>query len=72
METADHLVLAIFILAGSISLAAALLNADWFFHSRKAATAVNRLGRNGARIFYGLLGTALIAAGILFLLFGYR
>lgn len=33
---------------------------------------VSRFGRNGARVFYGLLGLALIAAGLWFLLYGYR
>ncbi|MDR2811160.1 MAG: immunity 17 family protein [Tannerellaceae bacterium] len=72
METAEYLVLAIFVLSGCVSLAAAIFNFDWFFQSRKAATFVHWLGRNGARLFYGLLGIALISAGILFFFFGYR
>lgn len=72
METAEYLVLAIFVLTGSVSLTAAVFNFDWFFRSRKAATFVQQLGRNGARVFYGLLGIALVGAGILFFFFGYR
>ncbi|MDR1644495.1 MAG: immunity 17 family protein [Tannerellaceae bacterium] len=71
MRTTEYLVLALFVLCGIISLAASICDADWFFHSRKASTFVQWFGRNGARIFYGLLGVLLIAAGILFALYGY-
>jgi small neutral amino acid transporter SnatA (MarC family) len=71
METSEYLVLAIFILSGSVSLAASICNFDWFFQSRNSSTFVNRLGRTGARLFYGLIGIALIAAGVLFFFFGY-
>jgi small neutral amino acid transporter SnatA (MarC family) len=72
MRTSEYLVLAIFIAAGITSLAAAIFNFDWYFQSRKAATFVSWFGRKGARVFYGLLGLALIASGIWFLLYGYR
>ncbi|GAB6394845.1 MAG: immunity 17 family protein [Bacteroidales bacterium] len=71
MKTSEYLVLGIFVLAGAIALAAAVFNFDWYFQSRKASTAVRWFGRNGARIFYGLLGLALMAAGVLFFFFGY-
>ncbi|MDR1918691.1 MAG: immunity 17 family protein [Tannerellaceae bacterium] len=72
MGTAEYLVLSIFILTGSTSLIAAVFNFDWYFQSRKASSIVHWLGREGARIFYGLLGLALIAAGVLFFVHGYR
>jgi small neutral amino acid transporter SnatA (MarC family) len=72
MKTEEYLVLAIFVLTGSISLVAALFNFDWYFQSQKASTFVHWFGRNGARIFYGLLGLTLIAAGVLFFFYGYR
>lgn len=72
MRTSEYLVLAIFIVAGITSLTAAIFNFNWYFQSRKASTFVHWFGRSGARMFYGLLGLALIAAGIGFLLFGYR
>jgi hypothetical protein len=72
VETSEYLVLTIFVLTGSISLTAAIFNFDWYFRSRKAATFVENFGRNGARVFYGLLGIALISSGILFFFFGYR
>jgi small neutral amino acid transporter SnatA (MarC family) len=71
MKTSEYLVLTIFVVAGVISLTAAIFNVDWYFQSRKASTFVHWFGRNGARVFYGLLGLALIAAGIWFLLYGY-
>ncbi len=68
METSEYLVLAIFIIAGFFSLVSSIFNFDWYFNSRKASTFVTFLGRTGARIFYGLLGIALIIAGIMFYL----
>lgn len=67
----EILLLAIFILAGSFALVSSVLNFDWYFNSRKAATFVNIFGRTGARIFYGLLGIALIVAGTYFYLHGF-
>ena len=36
-----------------------------------ASTFVHKLGRGGARIFYALLGLALIACGVLGIIFGF-
>jgi hypothetical protein len=72
MRTTEYLVFAIFILTGIISLTAAIFNFEWFFRSPKTSTFVCWFGRKGARIFYGLFGGILIAAGILFSLYGYR
>jgi len=60
-----------FMAAGAISICGAALDWDFFMNSRKAALFVKLFGRNGARLFYGLLGAvivvigALIAAGVL-------
>jgi small neutral amino acid transporter SnatA (MarC family) len=48
---------------GLFSIAASLLNWDFFFDSRKASFMIKILGRNGARIFYGLLGLFLLFMG---------
>jgi small neutral amino acid transporter SnatA (MarC family) len=72
MGTAEYLVLAIFVLSGAVALAAAIFDFDWYFQSQRASTFVNWFGRAGARLFYGLLGLALIAAGIMFYLYGYN
>jgi hypothetical protein len=66
MLLSEYLVLGIFILTGLLSLVSSIFNFDWLFASRKAAPVVGTFGRTGARIFYGLLGLALTAAGIAF------
>lgn len=68
----EYFVLGIFILAGSFALISSIFNFNWYFNSRKAAGIVSTFGRTGARIFYGLLGLALIVAGIVFFLKGMR
>lgn len=64
----EYLVFGLFIFAGLFALIASVFNFDWYFNSRKASTIVGWLGRSGARIFYGILGVALIVCGILFFL----
>lgn len=50
-------------LAGLFSFLASIFNWNFFFENRKAYLFVKLFGRNGARIFYGLLGLALIILG---------
>ena len=65
MEPTDYFILAIFIALGAFSLVAAIFNFDWYFETSGATTFVNKFGRKGARIFYALLGLALIGCGTL-------
>ncbi len=58
------LITLIVIAVGGFSLAGSLQNWDWFFNNRRARIMVSILGRNGARIFYGILGSALILGGL--------
>ena len=58
--TGQYIVQGIFALAGIISLLASLLNWNWFFTTRNAQTIVRNVGRNRARLFYGILGVILI------------
>jgi len=53
--------------AGVFAIVGAAKDWDWFMNSRKAALWVRLFGRNGARVFYGVLGLAIlgIAAGLL-------
>lgn len=53
------------ILAGIFSITGAVMNWDWFINSRRAHFFVQIFGRNGARVFYIILGIALIAIGII-------
>ena len=54
-----------FVLIGLFSICGAFFNWDFFFESRKARPFVALLGRNGARIFYGVLGAFIIFCGIM-------
>lgn len=69
MEPSEYMILAIFIALGLFSVVAALFNFDWYFETSGAMTFVKWLGRGGARIFYLLLGLALVTCGILGLLY---
>ena len=53
----------LFLAAGGFSIVGAVQDWDWFLQSRKARLFVNLMGRKGARIFYGILGLALVALG---------
>lgn len=55
----------IFIAAGAFSMLGAICNWDWFMNARKAKFMVNILTRDGARIFYGILGLGLVVLGVL-------
>lgn len=48
---------------GMFSILGAILDWNWFFESRKSAIFVRLFGRNGARIFYIVLGLFIIIAG---------
>lgn len=62
-----HLVVqGIFALAGITSLLAALLNWDWFFNTRNSQTIVRNVGRNRARLFYGVLGIIIFGMAVFF------
>ncbi len=54
---------ALIIFLGAFSLFCAVMNFDWFMESRRARIFVGMFGRDGARIFYGLLGLALMGLG---------
>jgi hypothetical protein len=50
---------------GTFAVCGAVFDWEFFMTHWKAVPIVGLLGRKGARIFYGLLGTALIIAGVL-------
>ena len=52
------------ILIGLYGSAGAYFDWNWFMKSSSARIFVTTMGRNGARIFYGLLGTAFLGFGI--------
>jgi Immunity protein 17 len=52
------------IFAGCFSMAGAYFNWDWFMKNSRAWLFVKLFGRNGARVFYGLLGAYLVTLGL--------
>ena len=64
MQPSEYFILVLFIVLGVFSIAASALNLDWYFQTDGARIFVKRFGRNGARIFYVLLGIGLIACGV--------
>ena len=58
----------ILVLAGLFSVAAALLDWDWFMNSRRVRFLVSIIGRTGTRILYGVTGVILTVLGVLGLL----
>jgi Immunity protein 17 len=50
---------------GGFVLLNGIMNREWFMNHYKAAFFVKRLGRNGARVFYIILGLMFTIAGIL-------
>lgn len=64
MQPSEYFILVLFIVLGVFSITASALNLDWYFQTDGAKMFVKRFGRNGARIFYVLLGIGLIACGV--------
>ena len=58
----------LFVAAGVFSIVGAVADWDWYMNSRKARLMVMLLSRNGARIFYVLLGTGICLLGMMVLL----
>lgn len=55
---------------GIFCIVCAAMNWDWFMNSRKARFMCNLLGRNGARIFYAILGAVITVMGVAVFLYG--
>jgi len=41
---------------GAFMIFSSVINLEWFFKQRRAQTLIKLMGRNGARIFYSLMG----------------
>ena len=59
----------VMVLGGLFSIAGAVFNWNFFFEHRRARRLVKFIGRNGARIFYILLGIFVIFCGVMFVIF---
>ena len=64
----QYIVQGIFVVAGIISLLAAVFDWEWFFTARNKQFAVTSEGRKRARLFYGVLGIILIGKSVFFFL----
>ena len=53
-----------FVFSGLFSILGAVKNWDFFMNNRKAYICVKLFGRNGARIFYGILGFVIAIIGL--------
>ncbi len=53
-----------FVLVGLFSILGAIKNWNFFMNNRKAYIWVKLFGRNGARIFYGILGFVIAIIGL--------
>ena len=51
--------------AGLFAICGSAFDWDFFFNSRKAQFFVSAFGRNGARVFYALLGVAIVVLSTL-------
>ena len=69
MTPSEYFIFALFIGLGVFSVVAAVLDLEWYFQTSAAQTFVRWLGRNGARLFYVLLGIGLISCGVLAILY---
>lgn len=61
---AQYFVQILFVLAGLLAILASLLNWDWFFTAENTQFLVRNIGRQKARLFYGVLGLALIGTAV--------
>ena len=61
-----YVVQLIFLLTGITALSASVFDWEWFFTADNASFLVRKLGRNGARWIYGIIGLIFIVAAIYF------
>lgn len=60
--------LIMFVLPGLLSLWVGIAGSKWFFESHGTRFLRHKLGVNGARIIYVILGLLLLGCGIIFIL----
>lgn len=63
---APYFVQGLFVVAGLLSLLASVFNWNWFFTAQNAQLIVRNVGRNRARLFYGILGLVMISMAVFF------
>ncbi len=68
MEWGKIVIPVLVILGGLFAIFCSIKNYDWFMEHRKAQMLAAVLGRNGTRVFYALLGLALVTVGLVVML----
>lgn len=63
-----YVIQGIFVAGGLLAVSAAVADWEWFFTSHNARFIVKNAGRRRARLFYGVLGGLMVAAGVYFFL----
>lgn len=58
---------AAFLASGVFAIIGGLAAPDWFINSPRAALFLKLLGRNGTRVFYVILGMAILSMGVVLL-----
>lgn len=61
INTASYILASIFAIAGLLSVSASAANWNWFFESPNVRLLTSRLSRGASRIFYALIGVAILA-----------
>ena len=64
--TMHYIIQGIFVIIGSLSVLASIVNWDWFFTAQNTQFIVNNVGRKRARLFYAALGILMIATACYF------
>ena len=64
----QYIVQGIFVVAGIISLLAAVFDWEWFFTARNTQFAVKCVGRKRAGLLYGVLGIFVMGMSVFFFL----
>lgn len=70
MQDQPILLALVAIIAGIFSMLGGMKNWDWFMSTFQAGLFVKTIGRQAARVVYGILGIVLITIGVLLLLIG--
>lgn len=64
IDTATYILSGLFLLSGGLSLAAAVMNREWFFTSPSVRAVTGSLPRRRARVLYAVISLAIIAMAI--------
>jgi hypothetical protein len=61
----DNFLYVLIFIGGLITFLGAILNWTWIYRSRRSKSIVSTLGLSGARIFYAIVGLALMIISVL-------